>query len=230
MTGPPGIPALLVAAVERPAPELAALLGHRRTASLEGVLAARARDWAAVVAPGRVRASRGDLAAGARTAFEQLGGSVLVAWPALGHWRSEHAAAALDDLAHGCDVSIGPLFDGGLYLLALARPEPEILALLDGQRLGDVPRPGDAGAGGGAAPAGVGGAEGRAAPTGAGGAEGRAAPSGRAGLPAALDAVQGAGLAVGLLHAERGLRTVADLRAALADPMLDPELAAILRG
>ena len=44
-------------------------------------------------------------------------------------WLPETAAAALDDLAAGCAVSIGPVFDGALYLLALAEPIPELLAL-----------------------------------------------------------------------------------------------------
>ena len=44
-------------------------------------------------------------------------------------WLPETGAAALDDLAAGCAVSIGPVFDGALYLLALAEPIPELLAL-----------------------------------------------------------------------------------------------------
>jgi glycosyltransferase A (GT-A) superfamily protein (DUF2064 family) len=46
--------------------------------------------------------------------------------PALG---ARHAAAALGDLAAGCDVAIGPTLDGGCYLVALAAPSPELLAL-----------------------------------------------------------------------------------------------------
>jgi glycosyltransferase A (GT-A) superfamily protein (DUF2064 family) len=46
-------------------------------------------------------------------------------------WLPETAAAALDDLSSGCSVSIGPVFDGALYLLALAEPIPELLALAE---------------------------------------------------------------------------------------------------
>ena len=57
------------------------------------------------------------------------GGLTLVVWPELPVWLPETAAAALDDLAAGCPVSIGPVFDGALYLLALAEPTPELVAL-----------------------------------------------------------------------------------------------------
>jgi glycosyltransferase A (GT-A) superfamily protein (DUF2064 family) len=46
--------------------------------------------------------------------------------PALGR---PHAAAALGDLAAGCDVAIGPALDGGGYLVALHAPRPELFAL-----------------------------------------------------------------------------------------------------
>lgn len=39
-----------------------------------------------------------------------------------------HRRAAVDDLQGGADVAIGPTFDGGVYLLALAGPRPEVLA------------------------------------------------------------------------------------------------------
>ncbi|MGH2870862.1 MAG: hypothetical protein ACRDL5_00160, partial [Solirubrobacteraceae bacterium] len=114
------------------------------------------------------------------------GGPLLVAWPRLPCWSPAHADGALGDLAAGCDVSIGPLFAGGLYLLAIARPQPELLSLIC------RPRPGPEA------------------------------------LGAFLDAVQRSGLAVGLLRAERGLQTAPDVRAALADPLLDPELRELL--
>jgi glycosyltransferase A (GT-A) superfamily protein (DUF2064 family) len=40
-----------------------------------------------------------------------------------------HAAAALGDLAAGCDVTIGPALDGGCYLVAISAPRPELCAL-----------------------------------------------------------------------------------------------------
>ena len=46
--------------------------------------------------------------------------------PSLAAW---HATAALDDLAAGCDLVIGPVVDGGWYLIGLARPIPELAEL-----------------------------------------------------------------------------------------------------
>ena len=40
-----------------------------------------------------------------------------------------HARAALDDLADGIDVTFGPAFDGGYYLIGLRAPHPEVFAL-----------------------------------------------------------------------------------------------------
>ncbi|MGH3853580.1 MAG: DUF2064 domain-containing protein [Pseudonocardiaceae bacterium] len=39
------------------------------------------------------------------------------------------AAAAAARLAQGCDVVLGPAYDGGYYLIALARPDPRVFAL-----------------------------------------------------------------------------------------------------
>ena len=49
-------------------------------------------------------------------------------------------------------------------------------------------------------------------------------------MTTALGAAQLEGLQAGLLRAERGLRSPGDVRAALADPLLDAELAALLAG
>lgn len=194
------------------------MLGDAGVVVLERLLITRAAAWAAEVAgpggvyvafepegaaPGLERLVGGGAQlfpqAGAgtserlRNAVTRVAGSrggrpVLVAWPELPRWRTAHAAGALDDLRAGCDVSVGPVFDGGFYLVALARPVP---ALLDG--------PDDAWRGPEA-------------------------------MGRALAAAHDAGLKAGLLRAERGLRREADVRAALADPLLDPELAAVLRG
>ncbi len=197
-------------------PELEALLGAQRCAQLERVLIRRAASWAESVAPGRVHVAyepagaerslvglvgeqaalfpqRGAdasarVAAAAAHVFEGGGGPVLIVWPDLPRWRPEHARGALEDLAEGCDVSVGPVFDGGFYLLALDRPAPWLLGL-----------PEDAWGGPDA-------------------------------MGLALTAAQQAGLEVGALRAERGLRRSADVRAALSDPLLDDELALILRG
>jgi glycosyltransferase A (GT-A) superfamily protein (DUF2064 family) len=197
-------------------PELESLLGTDRAAALERTLIQRAVAWAAEVAPGRVHvayepadaepslrslvgagvglfAQRGDGASrrlrdAAGRLFAAGHGPVLVAWPELACWRREHAGAALDDLGAGCDVSVGPVFDGGFYLLGLGRLVPSLFELPEAAwHSPDV-------------------------------------------MGLTLTAIHEAGLEAGLVRAERGLRRPADVRAALADPLLDAELASILRG
>ena len=133
-------------------PELQPLLGAERRAALQALLIRRAGAWAAAAAPGAVHvAVEGpldevqSLLSAEATAFPQEGGApaeVLAAavahvgrgpllitgtdCPRLG---AAHAAAALDDLAAGCDVAIGAALDGGWYLAGLREPRPELLAL-----------------------------------------------------------------------------------------------------
>ncbi|HZE06936.1 MAG TPA: DUF2064 domain-containing protein [Solirubrobacteraceae bacterium] len=195
-------------------PELADLLGRERYVRLEEILLRRAAAWAAEVArgavwvrcepgggeeavrrivggglrvlgPGEPGAAR-RLQDGVDAVFREGPGPLLVAWPELLRWRTDHATGALGDLAGGCDISVGPVFDGGFYLLALARPVPFL---------------------------------------GTGPEDGLRSPESMARMLAAVNA---AGLEAGLLRAERGLRREADLRAALADPLLDGELRAVL--
>jgi glycosyltransferase A (GT-A) superfamily protein (DUF2064 family) len=114
--------------------ELAPLFADEsRVASIEALLELRALEWARALAGGD-EAVLGDLgvvvaAASDLTAAVAPDGPTVVVWPELPVWLPETAAAARDDLAAGCAVSIGPVFDGGLYLLALAEPIPELLAL-----------------------------------------------------------------------------------------------------
>ena len=155
------------------------------------MLRRRARDWAAEIAPGRVAVAAATGSAQLAQATDRAfaggdGGPLLMIWPDLPQWRPEHAAGALDDLAQACDVSVGPEFDGGFYLVALARSTPALFAIPD------------------------------------------EAWHGPDAMGLALTAIHAAGLQIGLLRPERGLRRVADVRAALADPLLDPELRAIL--
>lgn len=197
--------------------ELQAMLGATRAAALRRALIARTAQWAAEVAPGRVHVAYGApetesslttlLGAGGAQLFLQSGadpsrrlahathqvfaaaeGAVLIVWPSLPCWRPEHAAAALGDLAAGADVALGPVFDGGFYLVALRRPIPAVLALPEATWTSP-----DA-------------------------------------MGTALDVIQASGLDLGLLGAERGLRRASDVRAALADPLLDAELRTILGG
>jgi glycosyltransferase A (GT-A) superfamily protein (DUF2064 family) len=56
-------------------------------------------------------------------------GPLIVVWPDLPRLRAAHAEAALADLAAGADVVLGPVFDGGFYLIAIARPMPALFAL-----------------------------------------------------------------------------------------------------
>jgi glycosyltransferase A (GT-A) superfamily protein (DUF2064 family) len=184
--GAPQGPGVLVMAGAAAGPEqLDAHLGADRGAAVRRLLHGRALAWAQSVAAGAVwTASADETAAQAaeRAWAEHGGGPLLVAWPDLPRWRTEHASAALDDLADECTLSLGPLFDGGFYLLAFAEPLPAVLAL-------------------------------------------EAGPDVR-GL--AIAAAHEAGAQTGLLQAERGLHSGADVAAALADPLLDPELRALL--
>ena len=61
-------------------------------------------------------------------------GPLLIASPDLPQLSIAHAQAAREDLDDGCDLSIGPASDGGCYLLALARPDPALLARATGWR------------------------------------------------------------------------------------------------
>lgn len=177
------------------------------------MLLSRAARWASEVGPGAVHiayepqdgeprlpaidvnafalngaGATGRLANAAVRALGGASGPLLIAWPVLASWHPEYAAAAIDDLDQGCDVSVGPVFDGGFYLIALARPAPAVLGLPERTWAGA-----DA-------------------------------------MTTVLGAAHAAGIAAGLLRPERALRTPGDVRAALADPLLDPELRSLLDG
>jgi uncharacterized protein len=220
---------LLMARAPRPGTvrkALEPLLGPVRCAELQAVLTARAASWAADVAPGAVhvayepvdgesemRALLGDrvslfpqhgagisgrLAQASSRVFSRRpapassrapsssSSSVLIIWPDLAAWRADHAAGALADLGDGVDLTLGPQYDGGFYMIGLARPLGALFELSE-----DVWRSPDV-------------------------------------LSAAIVAARDAELEVGMLRAERGLRRPEDVRAALADPLTDPEIRAIL--
>jgi uncharacterized protein len=193
---------------------LGALLGADRLAQVRRVLLARTIDWASGVAPGSVHVAyepfdaRGELRElvdPGVNVFPQNGagltgrlanasvlalcggdGPLVIVWPELASWRPEHASAALLDLSDGYELSIGPVFDGGFYLIALARLLPALFGLPD--------------------------------------ATWRNPDS----MMIVLGAAHAAGVAGGMLRAERALRSPGDVRAALADPLLDQELRSLL--
>ena len=69
------------------------------------------------------------LADAAARVFARSAGPLLMVWPDVPRLSAAHSAAALDDLRAGCDVVLGPVIDGGFYLVALARPLPGLFAL-----------------------------------------------------------------------------------------------------
>jgi glycosyltransferase A (GT-A) superfamily protein (DUF2064 family) len=168
--------------------ELEQLLGDDRARELRAVLSDAAEEWALQVAGGSVHHAGGgeSLSDAAARAFAAHDGPLLVLWPVLLQPRREHVVGALDDLRAGSDVVLGPVIDGGLYLLGLARPLPAVLAL-PAERWQDPDV-----------------------------------------ITIALGAVADAGLEVGMLRAERALRRPADVRAALADPLLGEAVGRIL--
>jgi glycosyltransferase A (GT-A) superfamily protein (DUF2064 family) len=92
-----------------------------------GSLGAESGDVAALVPEGTVvfgqsGAHRGErLIAAVEQAFASAGpGPLLVAGTGVPRLSAAHAAAALADLAEGCDATFGPALDGGFYLAGLA--------------------------------------------------------------------------------------------------------------
>lgn len=191
-------------------------LGTVRCAALQAALIRTAVSWGEEVAPGAVHIAHdppdaadelkaivnsrtaffpqngdgiaGRLADAAARVFARHAGPLLIVWPDLPRLRADHAHAALDDLAAGCDVVLGPTLDGGFYLIGLNRPLPKLFALPE-----QAWRSPDA-------------------------------------MALALAAVRAAGLELGILRAERALHRPADLRAALADPLLSGEVARVISG
>ena len=133
------------------------LLGPDGCALLQAQLTARAARLAAEVAPGaayvavdppdavelltgllgegvelfgQVGGGLGErLAAAAEHVFDRAGGPLAVIGtdaPTIGRRQFD---AALAVLGEGRDVAIGPALDGGYYLIALARPLPELFAI-----------------------------------------------------------------------------------------------------
>jgi len=149
--------ALLIAAAPAPGakPALEPLLGEAGCIALQSLLIRRAAGWAAAAAPGAARvAVAGDLervqalippgvaafaqegsepAAVLAAAIARVGrGPLLIAGTDCPRLGPAHAAAALGDLAAGCDVAVGATLEGGWYLAALREPRAELLDVGDG--------------------------------------------------------------------------------------------------
>jgi CTP:molybdopterin cytidylyltransferase MocA len=104
---------------------LDALLGEAAVAGLRAELAARARRWAAAVAPDRAFEATSPLMAAA--ALRDHTGPVLLVAADVPGLTAAHAVAALADLREGAEVVYAPSTDGSPYLLALPRPDPALL-------------------------------------------------------------------------------------------------------
>lgn len=190
------------------------LLGADRCAALQAKLIKVAAAWGDGVAPKAVHVAHdppdaggeirrllapdnvvfpqngdgiaGRLADAAARVFARHSGPLLIVWPDLPRLRLDHGRAALDDLAAGCDLVLGPALEGGFYLIGINRPLPRLFALPEqAWRSPDV-------------------------------------------MILAAAAVRSAGLELGILRAERPLHRPADVRAALADPLLPEEVGRIL--
>jgi glycosyltransferase A (GT-A) superfamily protein (DUF2064 family) len=133
------------------------VLGVDGCVELQSALISQAIRWAEEVAPGAVHIAHnppdagrelralagadaalfpqngdgiaGRLADAAARVFARNNRPLVIVWPDLPQLRPEHARAALDDLQAGCDLVLGPVIDGGLYLIALRRPLPKLFAL-----------------------------------------------------------------------------------------------------
>jgi glycosyltransferase A (GT-A) superfamily protein (DUF2064 family) len=133
------------------------VIGADRCAALQAALIVQTASWARRVAPAGVHVAHdppdagpeirrltgegvslfpqnGDgiaarLADAAARVYVHHRGPLLVVWPDLPRLAPEHARAALDDLAEGCDVVLGPAIDGGFYLIGISRPMPKLFAL-----------------------------------------------------------------------------------------------------
>jgi hypothetical protein len=119
-------PSVLVLAPDGAGEGLVEALGADRADATHALLVARARAWAAggfgpervSVVPersfGAALAARPELVAG--------DGPVVLVAPELPAWPPELAADLLGDLDAGCAAALGPIFDGGVYVLALTDP------------------------------------------------------------------------------------------------------------
>lgn len=99
-------------------PDLDALLGAGGAQALRAALAARARRWAAAVAPGMAFEAT-SLAAAAAALHDHAGPAILAA-PDVPRLDAALAADALSDVGEGdCDLAVGAAHDGRPYVVAV---------------------------------------------------------------------------------------------------------------
>ena len=193
MTGTAAEPvSVVVLECPRPGVELHDLLGDSRAGALGQLQSARAQAWASAAFPAAsVQLRPGDFTGLIREIGPIGLDDVLVAVaPELAGWRADLGRAALDDLRAGCAFSVGPIFDGGLYLLAATGAGLQLLLDGGGDEAGDL--------------------------------------TGPVAMATLLGLAERAGIEIGLLRTERGLRSAGDVRALLADPLTDGELRRLL--
>jgi glycosyltransferase A (GT-A) superfamily protein (DUF2064 family) len=119
-----------VEVVARPAAPDEEVVARLVAPDVEAVARLVASDVEVFAQPGRDRSERLVGAIGA--VFARTGrGPLLVAGTAVPRLAPGHAAAALTDIAEGCDATFGPALDGGFYLAGLAGPQSAIFALPD---------------------------------------------------------------------------------------------------
>jgi hypothetical protein len=103
------------------------LVGAADAEQIALTLRARARRWAAAVAPDRAYEATSLHAAAA--ALHGHDGPVLIAAPDVPALDEAVARVALEDLAAGCDVVVGVAHDALPYLIALPRLDDDLLEL-----------------------------------------------------------------------------------------------------
>ena len=145
---------------------LAPVLGPAAGARLQTVLLRRAAAWAARTTPGaafvalapgaeageaptlpgvdcfgQLEASAPERVASAVDRMFAAGlGPVIVVRPDFPRLGDYHASAALADLRGGCDVVLGVAVGGGLYLLGMREPQPELFGLVANDDDGETTR------------------------------------------------------------------------------------------
>jgi hypothetical protein len=103
------------------------LLGLDAADRVRAALRARARRWAADIAPGH--AYEATSLAAAAAAVHGHDGPLLLAAPDVPALDTAVARVALDDLAAGCDIVVGVAHDALPYLVALPRPDDALVEL-----------------------------------------------------------------------------------------------------